>query len=390
MLYKNRHGLAIGRFHFHIILLDLLCNINMLITLIIFFVILLALVLSHEAGHFFSALFFGIKVEEFGFGIPPRMFGVRSKKGILYSFNWLPLGGFVKITGEEGGETSDPTNFSAKPAWIRAVALASGIAMNLFLAYFVFSIITGLGTYEAIGDADAAKYPDAKVTIIQVLQSSPAGEAELLEGDQILNAVSSSDSITPKNIEEIQKFIADHKGKELLLMIKRNGDEFTKIVTPRANPPEGEGPMGVALALLHIKKTPWYLTPVDGAKLTWSPTSATSEGFGSLIKSIFVKEGRKDLQVAGPVGIFNLTASARSMGITTLLTFLALLSINLAIINVLPIPGLDGGRLFFVIIEAIRGKRISLQASSWIHGVGLAILIILMLAITFHDLSKIF
>ncbi|KKT42324.1 MAG: Membrane-associated zinc metalloprotease [Candidatus Giovannonibacteria bacterium GW2011_GWA2_44_13b] len=362
----------------------------MLITLIIFFVILLILVLSHEAGHFFSALFFGIKVEEFGFGIPPRMFGVRSKKGILYSFNWLPLGGFVKITGEEGGETSDPTNFSAKPAWIRAVVLASGIAMNLFLAYFVFSIITGLGTYEAIGDADAAKYPDAKVTIIQVLQSSPAGEAELLEGDQILNAVSSSDSITPKNIEEIQKFIADHKGKELLLMIKRNGDEFTKIVTPRANPPEGEGPMGVALALLHIKKTPWYLTPVDGAKLTWSATSATAEGFGSLIKSIFVKEGRKDLQVAGPVGIFNLTASARSMGITTLLTFLALLSINLAIINVLPIPGLDGGRLFFVIIEAIRGKRISLEISSWIHGIGFALLITLMLAITFYDLANIF
>ena len=123
--------------------------------------------------------------------------------------------------------------------------------------------------------------------------------------------------------------------------------------------------MGVALALLHIKKAQWYLTPIEGAKLTWSATAATAEGFWGLIKSAFEKEDRKDLQIA-------------------------LLSINLAIINILPIPGLDGGRLFFVIIEAIRGKRISMQASSWIHGVGLAILIILMLAITFHDLSKIF
>ncbi|KKT41127.1 RIP metalloprotease RseP [Candidatus Giovannonibacteria bacterium RIFCSPHIGHO2_02_43_13] len=362
----------------------------MLITLLIFFVILLVLVLSHEAGHFFSARAFGINVEEFGFGLPPRMFGIKSKKGILYSFNWLPFGGFVKITGEEGGETSDPTNFSAKPAWIRATVLASGIAMNLLLAYIVFSIITGLGTYEAIDDKDAATYPDAKVTIIQVLQNSPASEAALMEGDQILNVVSEANSLTPKNIEEVQKFIANHKGKELLLMIKRNGNEFTKIITPRKNPPEGEGPMGVALALLHIKKAQWYLTPIEGAKLTWSATAATAEGFWGLIKSAFEKEDRKDLQIAGPVGIFNLTASARSMGITTLLTFLALLSINLAIINILPIPGLDGGRLFFVIIEAIRGKRISMQASSWIHGVGLAILIILMLAITFHDLSKIF
>lgn len=362
----------------------------MLITLLIFFVILLVLVLSHEAGHFFSALFFKINVEEFGFGLPPRMFGIRSKKGILYSFNWLPFGGFVKITGEEGGETADPTNFSAKPAWIRATVLASGITMNLLLAYVVFSLITGLGTYEAITDEDAAKYPGAKVTIIQVLKDSPAGDASLMEGDQILNAVSGADSVTPKNIEEVQKFISNHKGKELLLMIKRSGDEFTKIVTPRENPPDGEGSVGVALALLHIKKTPWYLTPIEGAKLTWNATSATAQGFWSLISSIFIKEERKDLQVAGPVGIFNLTASARSMGLTTLLTFLALLSINLAIINVLPIPGLDGGRLFFVIIEAIRGKRISMVVSSWIHGIGLALLITLMLAITFYDLSRIF
>lgn len=362
----------------------------MLITLIIFFVILLALVLSHEAGHFFSARAFGINVEEFGFGLPPRIAGIKSKKGILYSFNLLPFGGFVKITGEEGGETSDPSNFSSKPAWIRAIVLASGIAMNIFLAYVVFSVVTGLGTFEAISDEDAAKHHDAKVTIVQVIKDSPAGQASLMEGDQILNAVSGADSITPAKIGEVQDFISAHKGKELLLMISRNGNEFTRTVTPRENPPEGEGAMGVALALLRINKTPWYLTPIEGAKLTWNATAATAEGFWNLVSSIFEKEERGDLQVAGPIGIFNLTESARSMGVTTLLTFLALLSINLAIINLLPIPGLDGGRLFFVIIEAIRGRQISMQASSLIHGIGLAVLIAIMLAITFYDLSRIF
>lgn len=360
----------------------------MITTLIIFFVILLALVLSHEAGHFFSALFFGIKVEEFGFGIPPRMFGVRSKKGILYSFNWLPLGGFVKITGEDGGDSPDPAHFSNKPAWTQAVVLASGILMNLLLAYVVFIAVAGMGTFESLDDKDALLYPDAKVMIVEITQNSPASAANLEVGDSILNMVSGADSITPKTIDETQKFIGTHKGKEILAVIGRGSSEFQITVVPRANPPEGEGALGIALSLVHVKKIPFYLAPVEGAQIMWNATTATLQGFWMLIKSLW--NGGAGVQVSGPVGIYNLTGQATSMGFSVLLTFIALLSINLAIINVLPIPGLDGGRLLFVIIEAVRGKKISANVSSAVHGIGLALLIVLMLLITFKDIRALF
>ncbi|MDO8523568.1 MAG: RIP metalloprotease RseP [bacterium] len=360
----------------------------MLITLFVFFVILLARVLSHEAGHFFSALFFGIKVEEFGFGIPPRMFGVRSKKGILYSFNWLPLGGFVKIMGEDGGDSSDPSHFANKPAWVQAAVLASGILMNLLLAYMIFVAVVGMGTFESLEDKDIALYPDAKVMIVEISPNSPAGAAKLEAGDTISNMVSDADSVTPKTIDETQKFIGAHKGNEILMVIGRGKSEFKVTIVPRANPPEGEGALGVALSMVHIKKTPFYLAPIEGGQIMWNAATATLQGFWMLIKSLW--NGGAGVQVSGPVGIYNLTGQATSMGLSVLLTFIALLSINLAIINVLPIPGLDGGRLLFVVIEAIRGKKISANVSSTVHGLGLALLIALMLLITFKDIKALF
>ncbi|MDP2668885.1 MAG: site-2 protease family protein [bacterium] len=361
----------------------------MLITLLIFFVILLALVLSHEAGHFFSALFFGIKVEEFGFGIPPRMFGVRSKKGILYSFNWLPLGGFVKITGEDGGESADPSHFSNKSSWVRTAVLASGVLMNLFLAYVIFSAVAMIGTFESVEDKDIALYPDARVMIVEIAINSPAGTAKIEAGDVINNMVSGADSVTPKTIDETQKFIEAHKGKEILAVIGRGKTEFQATMVPRADPPAGEGPLGVALSLVRVRKIPFYLAPIEGAQITWGATTATLQGFWTLISSL-ITGGGEAIQVSGPVGIYNLTGQATSMGMGVLLTFIALLSINLAIINVLPIPGLDGGRLLFVAIEAIRGRKISSNVSSVTHGIGLALLIVLILFITFNDIKSLF
>jgi len=361
----------------------------MLITLIIFFVILLALVLSHEAGHFFSALFFGIKVEEFGFGIPPRMFGVRSKKGILYSFNWLPLGGFVKITGEDGGESQDSSHFSNKSSWVQTAVLASGVFMNLVLAYVIFSAVAMMGTFESVEDKDIALYPDAKVMIVETAPNSPAGTAKIEAGDVINNMVSGADSVTPKTIDETQKFIEAHKGKEILVVILRGKTEFQTTIVPRADPPAGEGPLGIALSLVRIRKIPFYLAPIEGAQIMWNATTATLQGFWMLIGSL-TTGGGEAVQVSGPVGIYNLTGQATSMGFSVLLTFIALLSINLAIINILPIPGLDGGRLLFVIIEAIRGKKISVNISSAAHGLGLALLIALILFITFNDIKALF
>ncbi len=361
----------------------------MIITFIIFFVILLALVLSHEAGHFFSALFFGIKVEEFGFGIPPRMFGIKSKKGILYSFNWLPLGGFVKIMGEEGGESEDRSHFASKPAWVQAVVLASGIIMNLVLAYVIFVVIAGFGIFEALEDKEAGLYPDAKVMIVEIAPNSPADLAKLEAGDTVSNLVSGSDSVTLKTVGDTQKFIDAHKGTEILMVIKRGNSEFTTTLVSRANPPAGEGPLGIALSLVHIRKIPFYMAPIEGGQIMWNATRATLDGFWMLLSGLIKGSGIAS-QVSGPVGIYNLSGQATSMGFSALLVFIALLSINLAIINILPIPGLDGGRLLFVIIEAIRGKKISSAVSSTVHGLGLALLIALMLLITFKDIKGLF
>ncbi len=361
----------------------------MLITIILFIVMLLALVLSHEAGHFFSAKFFGIKVEEFGFGLPPRFLGIK-KGGTIYSINWLPFGGFVKILGEDGddGENTknDQKNFSNRQAWVRAIVLVSGVAANFLLAFLLLSFVSWLGIPEAISDASLS---GGSVAIVDIAPNSPAALAGIQVGDKIQTLESANKTNSPATIGDVQTFIQENSGKEITLHIKRGNEEIIKTVLARANPPPKEGALGIALELIRTKRTPLYLAPIEGTKMTWEISSSTIVGFWEIIKSLF-KKTPLPFEVAGPVGIFNLTSSVANLGASSFLMFVAILSINLGIINVLPFPGLDGGRLLFVIIEKIRGKKISNQISSWVHGLGLALLILLMILITVHDISKIF
>ena len=359
----------------------------MLITILIFIAILLVLVLSHEAGHFFSARLFGIKVEEFGFGIPPRIAGIRSKKGILYSFNLLPFGGFVKIFGEEGESASNPESFGSKPAYARASVLGAGIAANILLAYLVFSALLTFGIPEVVPEDQAVgKTP---ISILDVSPNSPAYDAGFFVSDQIKKIASESEEIFPSKIQDVQDFISKNKGKLVKILFERNGSSFEKEIYPRSNPPEGEGPLGVSLGFLQLKKTPFYRAPIEGAVLTGQVIRATLFGFYDIVTALFKDEAAK-IEVAGPVGIFNLVSLAKSSGFRSLLMFLGLLSVNLAIINLLPIPGLDGGRLFFLLIESARGSRISPRTSNLFHTAGLIALIALMLLITYHDLIRLF
>lgn len=358
----------------------------MLETIIIFIIILLILVLSHEAGHFFSARFFGVKVEEFGFGIPPRIFGIRSKKGILYSLNLLPFGGFVRIFGEEGENASVTGSFGSKPARIRALILGAGILTNILLAYLIFTALGALGIPEVLPENQAG---DALISILDISTGSPAEKAGFIMGDQIKTITGGGEELSAQKISEVQNFISKHRGKPLSFLIKRNGGVLEKIVSPRENPPAGEGPLGVSLGFLGLRKVPIYLAPIEGALMTGRALKLTLVGFYEIITSIFSLEKEK-IEVAGPIGIFNLVSSAKSSGFRNMLMFLGLLSTNLAIINLLPIPGLDGGRLFFVLIEKIKGKRISPKTSALFHTAGLVILITLMLLVTYQDLARLF
>lgn len=340
----------------------------MLFTAIAFIVILLALVLSHEFGHFFSARKFGIKVEEFGFGIPPRILSLwRDKKGTLYSLNFLPFGGFVKIFGEED-------DFGGKQIWVRALVLASGVLANILLAYFLFIIISGVGVPQATFEKDAG----AEITVLGVAPASPAENVGIRAGDQITGF---------GKIEDFQDFVKRNSGQNITVGLRRGKEELKITALARANPPEGEGALGIALGYVRIEKSLWYRAPVDGARLTRQALQGTILGFWEIIKNLIKKEPI-GAEVAGPVGIFNITSSAVSLGLNTILMLAAILSVNLAVINVLPFPGLDGGRLFFLLIEAVRGKRISPKVSAWAHSLGLALLIALMLAITYHDIAK--
>lgn len=353
-------------------------------TLIIFIAILLILVLAHEAGHFFTAKFFGIKVEEFGFGIPPKIAGIK-KGETLYSFNLLPFGGFVKIFGEEGQEKSDRRSFASKNAWQKSSVLLSGVAANIFLAFIIFSIVSAMGTFRVLSPDEALLYPDSRIAIVDVVSGSPAQLAGIQPGDRIKNVAGN----LPKSLEAAQELIQKNKGKNIQIELERNGGTIDINVIPRVDSPEGEGPLGIALSWVRIEKASWYKAPWYGIKTTYNIFLGTVAGFGNAIKNLIVGQ-TQNIQISGPVGIFNITKDVSKSGLNMLLMLVGVLSVNLAIINVVPFPGLDGGRFLFVILESIRRKPISPKFGAIFHSIGLIILIALMVAITIRDVSRIF
>lgn len=361
----------------------------MITTLILFFILLSVLIISHECGHFFTARAFGIRVDEFGFGIPPRIKGIKRGE-TLYSLNWLPFGGFVKIHGEEGGENSDPRSFAGKSAFARSLVLLAGVAANFVLAFILLSTVVYLGVLTPVDEADVANVPDATLTIVAVAPGGSAEKAGIQAGDQI-RSLFAPDTILvrPQKISDIQNVIGRNAGKEITLSLQRNGTVLQKTVMVRANPPAGEGPTGIELSWVYREKALWYRAPIEGARLTYQMSLAILSGLWDVVKNLFISH-TPGVDVSGPIGIFNMVGSARQSGINVFLMFIAVLSINLALINVLPIPGLDGGRFVFVLIEVIRGKRISERVSAITHGIGLLALIGLMLLITFFDIAKMF
>lgn len=355
-------------------------------TIIIFIVILLILVLSHEAGHFFTARAFGVKVEEFGFGLPPRIFGIRGKK-TLYSLNFLPVGGFVKILGEEGEESENPESFGATTKWVRALILSAGVLANLALAYLIFSFISAAGFPQTVPGDEVSG--NNYIATVDVAKNSPAASAGILPGDKITKLVSSEEELVPLRISDAQDFISKNRGGNIQIFIESRGEFLKKTLMPRISPPEGEGPLGIALSLVETRRAIWYQVPWKGVQITWNVAYSTVYGFFEAVKSIIIG-GKEKMEITGPVGIFNLISSIQQSGWRNLLMFCGILSVNLAFINFLPIPGLDGGRVFFLIIEAARGKRISPRMASAWHGAGLALLLALMLLITYRDIVNLF
>jgi regulator of sigma E protease len=345
------------------------------ISIVAVLLIISLMVIVHELGHFITAKRFGVGVLEFAIGLPPRIASIR-RGGTDYSLNALPLGGYVSLVGEDDPALTN--SLASKPPWKRAVILLSGSTMNFVLAILLFAATFVLGVDVPV--------PSDEVVIQAVVAGSPAAQAGLLVNDAILRV----DAKTVKTTSDLQSYALDKAGQGVTLVIKRNGEVLPPVpMTPRANPPEGEGPMGIQIAnyRMVIERYPAWEALGRGAQNAFAVVGIT------LLAPVMVMKGLMPADQArpvGPVGITQITGNVVSQIPTTgwvpVLNLIALLSTSLAVVNVLPFPGLDGGRMVFVVLEWLRrGKRVSPQREGMIHFAGLMFLFGLMILITYFD-----
>ncbi len=365
-------------------------------SVVIFIIILLVLVLVHEFGHFFTAKKFGIRVDEFGFGFPPKIFGIK-KGETTYSLNLLPIGGFVKIFGENPNEenTNGPDasrSFVNKPKWQQAIVLFAGVAMNFLLAWVLFSIGFMSGLPTSVGSEPAgSKLTDVNLTVVSVSEKSPAFLVGLKTGDKIVTIASNDDYILDLNPETLKSFVLSHSNKKINLGYIRGQDKVfhSAVVTPIVDRGDTEPRIGISMDMIGTARLPFLSAFIEGTRLNWFITKSTAIGLFTLVRDSLHGKGNL-ASVAGPVGMVSIVGDAYQFGFVYLLSFAALISINLAIINLLPFPALDGGRLLFLLIEKIKGSRLNPKYANTANTIGFSILILLMVVITWHDVVKLF
>jgi len=383
-------------------------------TIIIFILVLSVLVFAHELGHFVTAKRLGVRADEFGFGFPPRAFGFYKNKfgkwrkvlgkrtyeslensstdkevpkpgATIYSVNWLPLGGFVKIKGENDNGDHDPDSFASKKIWQRLVILSAGVIMNVVLAWFLFSIGYLIGMPQSTSElGKRARVSEAMVAIIDVRAGSPAEEAGLKTGDFIRSVNGQLVAFE----QDVQDLISPLVGEELSLLVSRGQEEVSVMVIPE-EAEDGRGVIGVGIMAAGTVSYPLFPALIEGAKTTCWMLKEILFAFGGLIKNLVSGEAVGQ-EFAGPVGIANITGQAARLGFVYLLQFTALLSLNLAIINILPFPALDGGRILFLLVEKVKGKPVRRDIEAVVHNIGFLLLIALIIFVTYKDIAKLF
>lgn len=348
------------------------------------------LILIHEFGHFLVAKKIGLLVEEFGIGFPPRLLSKKIGETV-YSINVLPFGGFVKIYGEnpnvppredgphrseegvinlpaDGAKSENESRaFYSASASRRIIVLVAGVAMNFILGWFTISAIFMIGVPSSL-------------VITNVMSESPAALAGFQLGDQLIDFKKSVDFIG---------FVEENKGKEIQLDFIRNGEKLSLAVMPRLMPPAGEGALGIAFAEAGLEKQSLFLSFWEGIKASLGMVVMIAVSLFQLLLSLFT-EGRILEGFVGPIGIFSVANQAAGLGLVYLFQLLALISFNLFVLNLLPFPALDGGRIFFVFLEKIKGRPLSPNFERSANAIGFLVLLFLMIAITVRDLIKLF
>ncbi|MDP3982308.1 MAG: M50 family metallopeptidase [bacterium] len=344
---------------------------------------LVLLITLHELGHFLMARYFNVKVDEFGIGIPPRVWGKQVGE-TLYSINLLPLGGFVRLEGEDSS-VKGPRSFSEKPVAQRLAIVAAGVVMFWIISAVIF---TGLALTSGIPSAvpdDMRNVNKPMVRVFSVVPDSPAFEAGILPGDIIMEVGGAPVTTVDQLIFEVES----KKGKETSIITKRgrNVEEITLV--PRVQ--HKEGALGVQLGRVALVKSLWWEAPLRGIELTADMTWRIVGAFGTVVASLLPGREMPDgVSIMGPIGIVSALQDSLFLGIPHFLFFLSLLSLHLAVINILPIPALDGGRIAFLLVEGARGKAAPEQVEKVIHTAFFILLILLLLFITIQDISSLF
>jgi len=346
---------------------------------LLFILVLGILILIHEMGHFFTARWFGIGVKEFAIGLPPRLFG-KKHGDTVYAINAIPVGGYVRLVGEDEAEANTPDSFQVKPPWQRFIVLFAGSATHFILAFLIF-----FGLSLALGKSVVTD----RILVQEVADGGPAQVAGFRAGDEIL-------TVEGRQIDETEAFLEEvggRAGTPVAVEIRREGaTDLTQLtVIPRQNPPAGEGPMGVVITPDVEQQSVTLIEAVQaGFETEVYVVQATFSAVGELVSSIFTQARVPDT-VSGPLGIQQELGRAReSMGFVGILFLSGLLAANLAVFNLLPFPALDGGRIVPVIFEWITRKRIPPEKESLVHTVGFFLLLLLIVFVTAQDIQRFF
>lgn len=362
-------------------------------SIILFLLVLFVLILVHEWGHFIVAKKTGMRVDEFGIGFPPKMYGIK-KGETEYSFNALPIGGFVRIYGENLEEIPDDEPdkiraFGSRPRWAQALVLVAGVAMNVIFAWFLFLVTYLIGMPTAVDESQASS--EAVLYVSGSLPNSPLAE-KILPGSEIVSVKAGNDELLNPKPSTFTNFVQEHAEETLSISYIHGADSGEVEVKPIKGLIAGQeerAAVGVSLAMVENVERSFFEAFTESFVTTGEGLKNITIGLWTLLAGAFT--GEADLsQVAGPVGIVGMVGDAADFGLVALLTFTAIISLNLAIINLLPIPALDGGRLVFVAIEAVTNRPINPAWAGRLNLIGFTLLMLLMVVVTYNDIVRIF
>ncbi len=360
-----------------------------MITALTVVVILVFLVVVHEFGHFLAAKLFGVTVQEFGVGYPPRAFLIATIGGTEYTINWLPFGGFVRLFGDEGENESGRGSFMGAPRWKQGVILAAGVAMNAVAAWGLFAVSLHLGVPQVVDAVPAGEH--AQLMVSDVVPASPADAASIHPGDEIVSVKDDKQialaDLTP---DSMVSFVSERGGVPITITYARAGVQKTVTLTP-ANAvipgAAGRPALGVALALVAMHSSSWPEALIGAYYETTASLVTVAQTLWSIVVSAF--HGAPNLSdVIGPVGIVTYVGEASQNGLGSVLLIAALISVNLVVVNLIPIPALDGGRLVLLLAEAIRRRKTPKLVVHSLNFIGISLVLMLMVVVTYHDILR--